>query len=146
MAAAGGGALSRLAARLSWALFKRERLGADELGNIYFRKLEKNHDGDEVEKRYVKYSGDIDPTQLPAEWHQWLHKARTAPPTADDILRGQHQRELFKARVAEIEAEDAARRFQQATGGSSSGGSGIRQQLPGGSGGGGGTPPDGGAP
>lgn len=33
----GGGALSRLAARVSWALFKRERVGMDELGNVYIR-------------------------------------------------------------------------------------------------------------
>ena len=66
-AGAGRGALSRLAARLSWALLRRERVGADELGNVYYRKLEKNAFGDEVERRYVKYSGDLDPTQLPAE-------------------------------------------------------------------------------
>jgi len=39
------------------------------------RKLEKTPEGDVVEKRFVSYSGDIDPTSLPAEWHQWLHKA-----------------------------------------------------------------------
>lgn len=33
----GGGALQRLAARITWALFKRERVGVDELGNIYYR-------------------------------------------------------------------------------------------------------------
>lgn len=33
-------------------------------------KMEKNPEGVEVERRYVKYSGDPDPTQLPAEWHQ----------------------------------------------------------------------------
>jgi hypothetical protein len=37
MSGAGGGALSRLAARLSWALLKRERVGLDELGNAYYR-------------------------------------------------------------------------------------------------------------
>lgn len=38
MAAGGGrGALSRLVARLSWALLKRERMGVDELGNAYYR-------------------------------------------------------------------------------------------------------------
>jgi len=31
------GGLTRLAARLSWALLKRERVGADELGNMYYR-------------------------------------------------------------------------------------------------------------
>ncbi|PSC72342.1 NADH:ubiquinone oxidoreductase family isoform B [Micractinium conductrix] len=123
----GGGALSRLAARVSWALFKRERVGMDELGNVYIRKLERNPEGEEVEKRFVKYKGDPEPVGLPAEWHQWLHRARTDPPTEEDIRRGQHQRELFKKRVAAIEAEDAARRFQEATGGG--GGGGVRHQL-----------------
>ena len=185
MAAAGGGggALSRLAARLSWALFKRERCGVDEFGNIFIRsgptgrawygssaasppaawhtaaglgrparaagsvvpaltlshspvsircrKLEKNADGEEIERRFVKYSGDIDPTQLPAEWHQWLHKARGAPPTAEDIQRGMHQRELFRQRVAQLEAEDERRRFQEQTGGASRGAGGFVQQLTG---------------
>lgn len=35
------------------------------------RKLEKNAEGEEIERRFVKYgSGGIDPTALPAEWHQ----------------------------------------------------------------------------
>ncbi|KAL4452305.1 hypothetical protein ABPG75_007967 [Micractinium tetrahymenae] len=144
MAAGGGSTLSRLAARISWALFKRERVGIDELGNVYVRRLERNPEGEEVERRYVKYAGDIDPTALPAEWHQWLHRARAEPPTPEDIARGQHQRELFRRRVAALEAEDAARRFQEATaGGSGSGGrGGPAQQLPGGgSGGAAGEPP-----
>lgn len=137
MAAAGrgGGALSRLAARISWTLFKRERVGADELGNVYVRQLERNAEGEEVERRYVKYAGDIDPTALPAEWHQWLHRARAEPPTPEDIARGQHQRELFRQRVAALEAADAARRFQEATaGGGSASRGGPAQQLPGGGG------------
>ncbi|PRW57224.1 mitochondrial isoform X1 [Chlorella sorokiniana] len=132
MAAGGsGGALSRLAARLSWALLKRERMGVDEMGNKYFRKLEKNAFGDEIERRYVKYAGDLDPTQLPAEWHQWLHKAREEPPTEEDIQRGIHQRELYRQRIAEIEREEAARSFQAHSGGGRAGGGGFTQQLPG---------------
>ena len=40
MAGAGvgvGGALSRLAARLNRVLFKREKCGIDEVGNVYWR-------------------------------------------------------------------------------------------------------------
>ena len=85
----------------------------------------------EVERRFVKYKADPDPTQLPAEWHQWLHRARAEPPTEDDIQRGMHQRELFRQRVAQLEAEDAARRFQEQTSGGRSGGAGFVQQLPG---------------
>lgn len=80
-------------------------------------------------------AGDIDPTALPAEWHQWLHRARAEPPTPEDIARGQHQRELFRQRVAALEAADAARRFQEATaGGGSASRGGPAQQLPGGGG------------
>ena len=68
-----------------------------------------------MERRYVKYNGDIDPTSLPAEWHQWLHRARATPPTAEEMVRGQHQRELFRQRVAELDAEDARRRFREHT-------------------------------
>lgn len=67
---------------------------------------------------------------LPAEWHQWLHRARPQPPTPEDIQRGIHQRELYRQRVAAIEAEDAKRAFQQRTGGGGAGG-GFVQQLPG---------------
>lgn len=67
---------------------------------------------------------------LPAEWHQWLHKARAEPPTPDDIQRGIHQRELYRQRVAEIEAAEAAAKFQQQTRGRAGGG-GFQQQLPG---------------
>lgn len=93
------------------------------------RKLERSADGEEVERRYVKYSSTIDPTLLPAEWHQYLHRARPEPPSQDDIRRGQHQRELFRQRVAALEAEDAARRFQEQTGGGGGDG-GFVQQLP----------------
>ncbi|KAI3438169.1 hypothetical protein D9Q98_000606 [Chlorella vulgaris] len=123
--------MSRLCARISWALLKRERVGADELGNVYFRKLEKNPDGEgeDVEKRFVKYAADPDPTALPAEWHQYLHRSRATPPTAEDIARGQHQRVLFKQRVAEVEAEEARRRFQEQAAGGKAGGPGVMQQL-----------------
>lgn len=33
----GAGPLRRVAARVTWALFKRELVGVDELGNKYFR-------------------------------------------------------------------------------------------------------------
>lgn len=92
------------------------------------RKLERSTEGEDVERRFVKYAGDPDPTTLPAEWHQYLHKSRAEPPTEEDIKRGQHQRELFRQRVAAIEAEEAARRFQQQTGSSSAGE--FVQQLP----------------
>lgn len=67
----------------------------------------------------------------PPQWHQWLHKARDEAPTAEDIQRGIHQRELYKQRIAEIEREEAQRSFQARSGGGRAGG-GFTQQLPGG--------------
>lgn len=59
---------------------------------------------------------------------QWLHRSRPDPPTPEDIQRGIHQRELYRQRIAEIEAEDAKRRFQaQTSGGRRAGG--PQQQL-----------------
>lgn len=51
-------------------------------------------------------------------------------PALQDIRRGIHQRELYKQRIAEIEAEDARRRFQESTGGGRGSG-GFTHQLPG---------------
>lgn len=56
-----------------------------------------------------------------AEWHQWLHKTRDAPPTEQDLAAGAAAREALQARVQRREAEEAMRRQQEAaTGGTRS--------------------------
>lgn len=50
------------------------------------RKLEKNYNGDEIERRYVKYRGDLDPTQLPAEVRARL--AGALPSSTGLVVRG----------------------------------------------------------
>jgi len=55
-------------------------VGADNAGNAYFTKIEKGLNGDSIEKRFVKYAGDCDPSKLPAAWASWLSKSRAEPP------------------------------------------------------------------
>ncbi|MEE9314092.1 MAG: NADH:ubiquinone oxidoreductase subunit NDUFA12 [Rhizobiaceae bacterium] len=51
---------------------KGERVGEDELGNVYY----KSKDG----PRWVIYHGEIEPSQIPAGWHGWIHhRTDTAP-------------------------------------------------------------------
>lgn len=78
------------------------------------RRLEKTIDGGIVEKRFFKppVRGEYDPLSVPPEWSQWLHKTRAEVPSLEDIARGVASREALARRVAELEAEDARRRFQ----------------------------------
>lgn len=66
--------------RLKNLLLKQKYVGIDNAGNAYFTKIEKGLNGDLIEKRFVKYAGDYDPSKLPAEWASWLNKLRVDPP------------------------------------------------------------------
>ncbi|GAB4818978.1 hypothetical protein N2152v2_006024 [Parachlorella kessleri] len=115
MASRGVSGFGRLWNRVSWTLFKYEKVGADEVGNKYYRKLEKNLDGEIVEKRFFKppERGVYEPDSLAPEWSQWLRRTRGEVPTDADIARGVAQRELFRQRVAELDAEDTRHRLQE---------------------------------
>ncbi len=50
-----------------WHTLRRgERVGDDSQGNVYY----KDRKGP---KRWVIYSGDIEASRVPPEWHAWLH-------------------------------------------------------------------------
>ena len=53
---------------------KGEHVGTDAQGNKYYR--QKGKDG-QRERRWVIYSGPNDASNVPAEWHGWLHGADT---------------------------------------------------------------------
>lgn len=62
---------------LATALFTRahgREVGRDSLGNIYYETA----DGS---RRWVIYRGENDSSRVPPEWHLWLHRTRTTPPT-----------------------------------------------------------------
>ena len=53
------------------------RVGEDGLGNIYYRE----RDG---ARRWVTYRTLAEPSQVPPEWHAWLHHTVNVPPTEED--------------------------------------------------------------
>lgn len=63
-------------ATIGTALFtarKGEHVGTDARGNKYYRS--KKTGKGERERRWVIYSGSNDASNVPAEWHGWLHGA-----------------------------------------------------------------------
>lgn len=57
-----------------WTSRNGEKVGEDEQGNIYYRSLKNN-------KRWVIFSGAIEASNIPPEWHGWLHHTFPEPPT-----------------------------------------------------------------
>jgi NADH:ubiquinone oxidoreductase subunit len=124
-------AFRQLMNRVSWALFKRETVGFDAKGNKYYRLLDKTVDGEIIERRMVKYSGDWDPAEIGPEWLQWLRKVRAEPPTSIEMQAGETSRQAHRDRadMADAAAAEAAMRYQQSGGGGSNSGSQVTQQL-----------------
>lgn len=54
------------------------QVGQDRFGNLYF---ESRHDflGYGRKRRQVLYAKGSEPTQVPPEWHAWLHHTTEAP-------------------------------------------------------------------
>uniref|UniRef100_A0A914BX96 NADH dehydrogenase [ubiquinone] 1 alpha subcomplex subunit 12 n=1 Tax=Acrobeloides nanus TaxID=290746 RepID=A0A914BX96_9BILA len=59
-------------------------VGKDKFGNLYFE----DNSHHIPKNRWVKYPDkvwlDYDPSQIPAEWHRWLHHICDDPPTIDN--------------------------------------------------------------
>jgi NADH:ubiquinone oxidoreductase subunit len=109
-------AFRQLLNRVSWALFKRETVGFDAIGNKYYRLLDKTVEGDVIERRMVKYyKGNWEPADVPAEWIQWLRKVRQDPPTATEMQAGDVARAaaLARAESADAAAAEAAMKYRQ---------------------------------
>ena len=51
-------------------LLGKERVGEDELGNVYYRG---GKDTNGNPRRWVIYSGANDASRIPPEWFSWLH-------------------------------------------------------------------------
>ncbi|KAI9145673.1 NDUFA12-domain-containing protein [Paraphysoderma sedebokerense] len=57
-------------------------VGVDHLGNKYYESSEEVW----ARERWVLYATkDNDPSQVPAEWHMWLHRTSQEPPTKLDL-------------------------------------------------------------
>ncbi len=59
-------------------------VGADALGNRYFRSAAKGQWG--REPRWVLYAGEDEASLVPAEWHGWLHHRAALPPTETPMV------------------------------------------------------------
>ena len=55
-----------------YTLFLGKFIGKDEFGNKYYT----SYKG----KRWVIYSGKIESSSIPPEWHAWIHFTRINPP------------------------------------------------------------------
>lgn len=60
-------------------------VGQDEQGNRYFEERRASADG--RRRRYVLYAGLAEPSQVPPDWHGWLHYTFDEPPTTAPLPR-----------------------------------------------------------
>lgn len=61
---------------------KGERVGEDELGNVYYR-------AENDKRRMVMYNGEADASKIPAGWHAWMHhRSDTAPVDQTYVAKG----------------------------------------------------------
>jgi NADH:ubiquinone oxidoreductase subunit len=60
----------------TWLFTRRkgERVGTDSTGNVYYRERGGN-------RRWVIYAAEAEASQIPPEWHAWLHYTVAAPPS-----------------------------------------------------------------
>ena len=64
---------------------KGERVGEDELGNIYYRTAGGVKDKAlGFERRWVIYNGEAEASMVPPGWHGWLHHRVDTPPSKEE--------------------------------------------------------------
>ena len=78
------GALSTVQIALH-TLFHGRRVGQDQIGNIYY--TGKARKGQKRERRWVVYKNHIDASEVPAEWHGWLHHQTDILPSSSELVR-----------------------------------------------------------
>ncbi len=59
--------------------FYGELVGSDQFGNRYY--LDRRTKGQQRERRWVIYNGEVEASRVPPEWHGWLHRTVVEPPT-----------------------------------------------------------------
>lgn len=71
--------MSRLVTRLfTW--LNGELVGEDEFGNKYYRERG-------GKRRWVMYAKEAEPSQVPPEWHRWLHGTTDVAPSEQPVAR-----------------------------------------------------------
>jgi NADH:ubiquinone oxidoreductase subunit len=54
------------------------KVGDDADGNIYYR-------NEDDSRRWVIFSGEIEATKIPPDWHGWLHRLYDEPPSESPL-------------------------------------------------------------
>lgn len=62
---------------------KGEFVGKDQYGNRYFQERKQPKAG-QRRRRWVLYSGKIEASKIPPEWHAWLHYTVDEPIKVDE--------------------------------------------------------------
>lgn len=75
------GVLSPAHISLFTALTRKEKIGEDVFGNVYYRS--KPRAGYKRDRRWVVYDGAPEATKVPPEWHGWLHHQTDIAPDKD---------------------------------------------------------------
>ncbi|MCE9506954.1 MAG: NADH:ubiquinone oxidoreductase subunit NDUFA12 [Alphaproteobacteria bacterium] len=78
------GVLSNIQILLHTAL-RGKRVGVDQLGNKYYKA--KPRRGTKLERRWVIYKTGTDASQVPPEWHGWLHHQTDVVPAKTNPYR-----------------------------------------------------------
>ena len=80
------GVLSPAHINLFTALTRKERVGSDTFGNIYYRAEPRK--GYKRERRWVIYKETPEASMVPPEWHGWLHyQTDEAPEEGSESFR-----------------------------------------------------------
>ncbi len=67
-----------------YTLFFGKFVGSDHFGNKYYTSKKG--------KRWVVYKGLIESTQIPSEWHLWIHFIKNKIPSKDNINKYEWQK------------------------------------------------------
>ena len=74
-----------------FTMWRGERVGKDDAGNRYFR--DKKCRAGIRERRWVLYSGEVEASRVPPEWHAWLHHTTAEAPgyRVNRVWQKEHQ-------------------------------------------------------
>ncbi|PNW78340.1 hypothetical protein CHLRE_09g401150v5 [Chlamydomonas reinhardtii] len=98
-------------------LMRKEKVGEDALGNVYYRWYEGSgeHRTERREVQWVSEHMYYDPKEVPAEWRMWLRRLRQDPPTPEELVQSAAKAATLSARVAALEEAERLRRLRQQT-------------------------------
>ena len=93
--------------------FKGQKVGEDELGNVYYRSSRMR--AGNREERWVIFLGEAEASKVPPEWHAWLHHTTDEPiQTSKRPWQKPHQSNLTGTELAYLPSGDDRRGGERA--------------------------------